>query len=288
MHQSLRPIKSGTVILVVFLAFASLTMVYGRKQKNPDILAQFAILGDSHLNHATTGEEATYASHFEKAIKQVNAAGVNFVLIAGDLTQSGKPDEFSQCKTEISKFSVPVWVVPGNHDVGNKFFPFDKGEHITLTRLESYEKQIGPSWSSADCAGVHIVCINSSLLGSGFEQEKQMWAFLEKELGASTLKPTILLMHYPLFLRDPDETGNYWNLEPVQRARLLCLLKKSNIKMVLSAHLHKPLVKYRDGIQFITTGATSFGIPSGKQAEGWTSITILKNGRTAVTFQAIN
>ena len=288
MPLSLNPTKSGVLILAAVLVFGSLTQVSGRKKSNPDILAQFALLGDSHLNHATKGDEANYTAHFEKAIKQVNAAGVDFVLIAGDLTQSGKPDEFSQFKKEISAFSAPVWVVPGNHDVGNKFSPLDKGEHVTLARMETYEKQIGPTWFSADCTGVHILCVNSSLLGSGYEPEKQMWKFLEKELATSAKVPTILLMHYPFFLKDPVEPGDYWNVEPAPRERLSGLLKKGNVKMVLSAHLHKPLVNNRDGILFVTTGATSFGIPAGKQPEGWTLITILKNGKTTVTFQAIH
>jgi len=287
MLNSLNPTKYRTVILVAVLAFASLTLVYGRKKTNPEILAQFALLGDSHLNLTKTGDEANYTAHFEKVIKQVNDARVDFVLIAGDLTQSGKPEEFSQFKTEISKFRFPVWVVPGNHDIGNKFSNPDKGEHVTLARMEMYRKHMGPTWFSADCAGVHIVCINSSILGSGFELERQMWAFIEKELTTSTVKPTILLMHYPLFLKEPDEPGNYWNVEPEPRARLFGLLKKSNVKMVLSAHLHKPLVNNRNGIQFVTTAATSFGIPAGKQPEGWTLITIFKNGKTSEVFQTI-
>jgi 3',5'-cyclic AMP phosphodiesterase CpdA len=288
MHQSLNTNNSGALILLTVLAFASFSLVYGRKQSNPGILAQFALLGNSHLNHATFGEEANYTAHFEKAIKQVNAAGVDFVLIAGDLTQSGKPDEFSLFKTEISKIFVPVWVVPGNHDIGNKFSPHDKGEHMTLTRMKTYEKHIGPSWFSADCAGVHIICINSSLPGSGYEPEQKMWKFIEKELTTSTKVPTILLMHYPLFLNDPVEPGDYWNIEPAPRKRLLDLLKKSNVKMVLSAHLHKQLVNNRDGILFVTTAATSFGIPAGKQPEGWTLITILKNGKTTFSFHDLN
>ena len=287
MHPSLNPTRSGAVILVAVLAFASLTLVYGRKQRNPEILIQFALLGDSHLNLAKTGEEANYKAHFEKAIKQVNAAGVDFVLIAGDLTQSGKPEEFSQFRAEIRKFRVPVLVVPGNHDIGNKFSNLSKGEHVTLARMEMYRKQMGPTWFSADYAGVHIVCINSSLLGSGYAPEQLMWKFLEHELTPSTKVPSILLMHYPLFLKEPDEPGNYWNVEPEPRARLLGLLKKSNVNLVLSAHLHKPKVNNRDGIQFVTTAATSFGIPSGKQPEGWTLITTFKNGKTSVVFQTI-
>ena len=282
--------KSGVLLITSFIIFAIIptNQVVAIKHANHDILAQFALLSDSHLNHAKTVDDANFTSHFEKAIEQVNAADVDFVLIAGDLTQSGKPDEFSLFRAEITKFHVPVWYVPGNHDIGNKFSLSGKDEHVTLSRMETYEKQMGPSWFTANCAGVHIICINSSNLGSGFEEEKQMWKFLEKELATSAKVPTILLMHYPFFLKDPVEQGDYWNVEPAPRERLLGILKKGKVKMVLSAHLHKPLVNDQDGILFVTAGATSFGIPAGKQPEGWTLITILKNGKTTVTFQAIH
>jgi Icc protein len=278
--------KAIVTLTVIIFAFISHSQVSALQRESSTILARVALLGDSHLNLATTGDQANYAAHFEKAIEQVNAAGVNFVLIAGDLTQSGKPDEFAEFKTEISKFHVPVWVVPGNHDVGDKFNSGKSG-HVTLARIETYEKYIGPTWFSANCAGVHIIGINSSILGSGFEQEKQMWQFLENELSKPIGVPTILFMHYPLFLKDMNEPGDYWNVDTVQRARLYGLLKQGDVKIVLTGHLHRPLVNNHDGILFVTTPPTSFGLPAGKQPIGWTLITIFKNGEATVTFQTI-
>ena len=281
--------KSGVLLITSFIIFAiiPINQVVAIKHANHDILAQFALLSDSHLNHAKTVDDANFTSHFEKAIEQVNAADVDFVLIAGDLTQSGKPDEFSLFRAEITKFHVPVWYVPGNHDIGNKFSLSGKDEHVTLSRMETYEKQMGPSWFTANCAGVHIICINSSNLGSGFEEEKQMWKFLEKELGTSNKAPTILMMHYPLYLNDENEPSEYWNVEPTPRVRLINLLKKSNVKIVLTGHLHQPVNNSLDGILLVTTPPTSFGIPAGKQPEGWLLVTILKNGKATVTFETI-
>jgi 3',5'-cyclic AMP phosphodiesterase CpdA len=162
-----------------------------------------------------------------------------------------------------------------------------KSGHVTLARIKTYEKNFGPTWFSLNYAGVHIIGINSSILGSGFKLEKQMWKFLEDELGKPASEPTILLMHYPLFLKDIDEPGDYWNVEPAPRAHLIGLLKQGNVKMVLTGHLHRPLINNLDGILLVTTPATSFGIPTGKQPEGWTLITIFKNGKATAAFQTI-
>ena len=232
--------------------------------------------------------DATFKPHFEKTIAQVNEAKVDFVLIAGDLTQGGKPEELADFKIYLKKFHAPVWFVPGNHDVGNKLQSGKTEGMATRERVEAYEKALGPSWFVQERVGVRVIGINSSLLGSSFEREGEMWKFLKKELGKRVQVPTILFMHYPLFLKDLDEPGgDYFNTEPAPRKRLLDLLKQSGVKIVLTGHLHRTLVNRHDGILFVTTPPVSFGLPRGKQPEGWTLVTIFQNGEAKEAFQTI-
>jgi hypothetical protein len=127
-----------------------------------------------------------------------------------------------------------------------------------------------------------------SLLGSGFDREDAMWKFLERELAKPSSRPTILFMHYPLFLKSPDEPGGeYFNTEPAPRARLLHLLKQGEVKIVLTGHTHRSVVNHHDGILFLTTPPISFGLPRGKQPEGWTLVTILKNGEAQGEFRPL-
>jgi predicted phosphodiesterase len=96
-------------------------------------------------------------------------------------------------------------------------------------------------------------------------------------------------MHYPLFLKDLNEPGgDYWDVEPAPRTRLYQLLKQGGVKIVLTGHLHRPLVNRRDGILFVTTPPISFGLPRGKQPEGWTLVTILKNGEATSEIKTLD
>jgi 3',5'-cyclic AMP phosphodiesterase CpdA len=272
-------------LVACMFTFECVGQVPGVPEANTNVLVRVALLSDSHLNFATSGDQTNYQARFEATVAQVNAANVGFVLIAGDLSQSGTLREYAEFKQQIQKFHEPVWFVPGNHDTGDKFNS-GKTTHVTPDRIKTYEHTVGPSWFATNCAGVRIIGINSSILGSGFEVEKQMWTFLEQELGAPARVPTILFMHYPLFLHDLDEPGGkYWNVEPAPRERLYALLQQGGVKIVLTGHLHRPLVNRRNGIRFITTPPTSFGIPAGKQPEGWTLVTILKNGEATEEFE---
>ena len=50
-------------------------------------------------------------------VEEVNAEGLDLVVISGDLTQRARTHEFEAARAMIDAFEPPVLVVPGNHDV---------------------------------------------------------------------------------------------------------------------------------------------------------------------------
>lgn len=247
-------------------------------------LARIALLSDTHISVSKTGTDGAYEQHFERAIAQVNKAKVDFVLVAGDLSNGGKPEELQEFRKRAKKLHAPVFYVPGNHDVGHKFNSGKPNGTITVERVAAYERVMGPSFFSKEEHGVRIIGLNASLFGSGFEREREQWKFLEAELAKKNLAPKIVFMHYPLYLTNPTERGGgYWNVEPEPRQRLLKLCKEGGVNAVLTGHLHKPLTNDFEGILLLGTSPTSFGFPREAHLEGWTLVTIPKNG--PVTFE---
>src|SRR5205807_380749 len=126
----------------------------------------------------------------------VNAAAVNLVLIAGDLTEDGKPEQIADFLEQIKGFAAPVCFVPGNHDIGNKLVPGKESESgLNPFRVARFEMRCGPSFFARERAGLRIIGLNSPIFGSGFAREKAMWRFLEKELAQPSTMPTIVFMH---------------------------------------------------------------------------------------------
>jgi len=274
------------ICLTIVLLFASCS--FAEAAASPKILARVALLSDPHVNLATNGLNAEFKGRFESAIKQVNAAKVDFVLIAGDLTQSGKAEEFAAFKKLVKRLKPPVLFVPGNHDVGHKFHSGQTNGTVTAERVADYEKVFGTSFFAKKVSGVRVVGINSSLLGSGLQRETEQWKFLEKQFGKVSPTPVILFMHYPLFVKAPDEPGGaYYNTGPEPRAALFNLLRQGGVKTVLTGHLHRSLSHELDGMKLITTPPISFGSPRGKQPEGWTLVTIFESGEVEQGFQPL-
>jgi len=255
---------------------------------SPATPARIALISDTHTTRGEKDEQPRYRGRLDKVINEVNDAKVDLVLIAGDLTEDGKPEELADFKKQISGFRAPVLEVPGNHDIGNKRIRGkEKESNLTAFRVARFEMRCGPSFFAREMAGMRIIGLNSPIFGSGFGREKSMWRFLEQQLARPTAQPTFVFMHYPPFTKKPDEASDYWNIEPEPRQRLLELLKKGGVKTILSGHLHRPLTNRYDGMLFVTTGPVSFGLPRGKQPQGWTLITVPAQGEAQAHFQPI-
>ena len=251
------------------------------------VIARIALVSDTHTTRGTKDEQPKYRGRLDRAIAAINAAKVDLVLIAGDLTEDGKPEELADFQQQIKGFRAPVLFVPGNHDVGNKRLP-GQTTGVTGERVAAFEKAMGPSFFVRQRAGLRVLGVNSPIFGSGFAREREMWTFLEKELARPAATPTIAFMHYPPFVQSAEEGGgDYWNIEPEPRARLLALLERGGVKSVLTGHLHRDLVNRHEGMLIVTTRPVSFGLPRGKQPEGWTLLTLPARGEAQVERQSI-
>jgi Icc-related predicted phosphoesterase len=69
---------------------------------------RIAAAGDLHA-------EARVASRIEEAFSQVGGAA-DVVLLAGDLTAHGEPDEIEVVAAACARLTVPIYAVLGNHD----------------------------------------------------------------------------------------------------------------------------------------------------------------------------
>jgi 3',5'-cyclic AMP phosphodiesterase CpdA len=265
---------------VVLLGFAGLPAPAKEPAQTPAAPARIALLSDLHLTAMTNADIVAAHARFHQAIADVNAARVDLVLIAGDLTEWGRPQEFARLREHLRLFDAPVWVVPGNHDAGNKHFEGKtKPGSTSAWHVRLYESRLGPSCFARTHAGVRVIGLNSVILGSGMPRERAQWTWLEKELARPDPPPTVVLTHFPPFEQKPEEESHeYWNIEREPRERLLRLLQQAGVKAVFSGHLHRDLTNQYEGMLLFTTRPVSFGLPKDKQPEGWTLVTVPARG----------
>jgi 3',5'-cyclic AMP phosphodiesterase CpdA len=72
--------------------------VYDDSLSGPPSTAEtrIALVSDTHTNFGTEGDQPLYRERLAAVIAAVNRAGVHAVVLAGDLSENGTPEEFAE------------------------------------------------------------------------------------------------------------------------------------------------------------------------------------------------
>lgn len=241
---------------------------------------RIALIADPHVGFAV--ERAHHAVQFARYIKQINEAEVDVVLVAGDLVDQGRAEEFTAYEQLAEHFDAQAYAVAGNHDVGARAVG-ERERSVTAARLKRYRDSQGPDYYTAQLSPhIRLLAINTSLINSGLPEETEQWSWIEGIAVEDYNGQTIVLMHYPLFVDNVDEPNSYFNLPPIDRHRLLDLLQQIGDVTILTGHLHRSIQHEHQGISIFTTAPVSFGLPRGVQQIGWSLLTLTPDGKLTV------
>jgi 3',5'-cyclic-AMP phosphodiesterase len=215
---------------------------------------RFVQISDSHIGFdkpANTDVTATLRAAIAKI--KAEAQQPSFVLHTGDLTHLSKPAEFDALQQVLSELGLPIFYVPGEHDIleddgANYLQRFGKG-----TR--------GAGWHSFDQNGVHFVglvnVVNLKAGGLGTLGREQL-EWLEKDLKhLKSSTPIVVFAHIPLWSVYPE-----WGWGTDDSARALSYLKRFGSVSVLNGHIHQVMRKVEGHVTFHTAMSTAFPQPA--------------------------
>jgi len=236
-------------------------------------LFSFAIIADSHLANekgfAVDGEESAadrIGGNYHDLIARVNAMNPEFVVHLGDFTDPVPVSpHYGDAALAFHKasedLSMPYYLVPGNHDIGEKIHAAlpKVNDEVSITRsaIGQYEQHFGPQRYSFQHKGCLFLVINTLLLNSGLEDEQDQWAWLDKTLRDNAGKRVFVFAHYPLYLSSKDEPDYYDNIDEPARSRLLDMLAPHSVEGYYAAHVHNFFYNHLNGMhQFVLPSAS--------------------------------
>lgn len=215
---------------------------------------RFVQISDSHIGFdkpANTDVTATLRDAIAKIKAEPEPPA--FVLHTGDLTHLSKASEFDTLQQVLSELSMPIFYVPGEHDVLE-----DDGQSY----LQRFGKGTsGAGWHSFDQNGVHFIglvnVVNLKAGGLGTLGDEQLdWLEKDvKQLSAST--PIVVFAHIPLWSVYPD-----WGWGTDDSERALSYLKRFGSVSVLNGHIHQVMQKVEGHVTFHTAMSTAFPQPA--------------------------
>lgn len=216
---------------------------------------KFLHLSDIHFLRNYPKAESGYNSIFnnmtspliqiKRCIDRVDLKEIDFIIITGDLVESGTWEDYKVLKENLNKiFGDTKYIVTlGNHDNKEAFY---KGWFNKEAKEESYN-HVG------EIAGVKIVSFDNSQYknSNGMISEKQK-KWLKEELSKDLDKDAILILHHHI-LKDQFVTPSVEVDEEFEE-----IIRKSSIMGVFSGHTHHPYNGVFAGKPYFTAGSLSF------------------------------
>ena len=175
---------------------------------------------------------APTAENLARCVDHINRLNPQpeLVLITGDITSGGLPEEAERAAAVLKKLRFPFYLVPGNHDnrsdlwtvFGGGACPSKTGKFINYV-IEGYD--------------IRLIGLDSTVPGApGGKICKARADWLDARLAESEKRPTVIFLHHPPVrcgVLETDEDG----FEGVNIFGDI-IEKYVNIERVLCGHIH--------------------------------------------------
>lgn len=157
------------------------------------------------------------------------------VLITGDLTECGLAEEYAHLTTMLRRWlSVPVFVIPGNHDRRDTM-------RAGLAHLPGVITDPVYVQYTVEDYPVRLVMLDTLVPGSGHgELRPEQLDFLDRTLAAVPNKPTLIGMHHPPFLCGIAHMDRINLRNAAQFAEVIGRHKQ--VERIICGHHHRPIV----------------------------------------------
>jgi 3',5'-cyclic-AMP phosphodiesterase len=245
--------------------------------------AKIIVLSDLHLGlrgSAVNGLDP--AERLRLAVETIirDHGDTAAVLVAGDLADRGETEAYELLRELLAPLPMPVHVTLGNHD--------DRDAFLTVWGKERDDAQ-GRVSSVIEAGGHAIMLLDTSepgLVGGRLCEGRKAW--LADRLDEAGDRPVIIVMHHhaaPLSL-PVDGIA----LEEPEWFALLAA-SRSNVRLVLSGHVHIATSAVWHGVAFVTMAGSHYsvsphlpGMAGEQQAlEGPAQMGVMLIGATGVT-----
>ncbi len=217
-------------LLLLFLVFAGINFTTQGQVTTSNLnrttqgQLNFAFLADLHVNPQSSTDTALH-----QIIDEINKAEYDFVVVAGDLTNTGSNAEVENIKSVLSHFNKPCYVIPGNHET-----TWSESAGLKFNRLFGNDRFIFRK------NGFLLIGMNTGpfmRMGDGLvKQEDLQWLNRELQQAKTNDEQLIAITHYPL----ADGLSN-WDC-------VTDILKKNNCILSLCGHGHRLVLSNYDGI----------------------------------------
>jgi len=171
----------------------------------------------------------------QACISQIAASQTkpDVLLISGDLTDCGLPEEYSLLRELLQPLDMPIYVIPGNHD-RREDLRRGFADHAYLAQDADYLHYV------VDDHPVRLIGLDTVVPGEGHgHMDAPRLAWLADRLAEEADKPTLIFMHHPPFPTGIVHMDAINCRGGAEMAELVS--RRSNVERVVAGHHHRPV-----------------------------------------------
>ena len=174
------------------------------------------------------------AGFLARAVAAINrlAPLPDVVLLTGDLVDKGDPGEYAHLRSLLEPLAMPVFVIPGNHDVRDPLrAAFAGGRYLPADGFIQYAIEDYP---------LRLVALDTLVAGKHHgELCADRLAWLDRILAAAPERPTLVFMHHPPFATGIAYMDKY-GLEGADGLAAV-IARHPQVERILCGHLHRTI-----------------------------------------------
>lgn len=211
-----------------------------------------AQISDPHITHAGQGPDRRYATAacLQRAVTHLASLPVrpDVVLVTGDCVQEGSVAEYQRFQELLRPLTMPVYVVPGNHDHRENMravFGAQGAEHHAI-----FMQYVVEEWP------VRLIALDTNIPGQPDGQlcaERLGW--LEAQLAKEPSRPTVLFQHHPPFATGMPVVDSM-GLQGTEALGQL-IARHPQVERILAGHVHCHVQRRFAGTLAVTCPSTA-------------------------------
>ncbi len=222
------------------------------------LLFSFALLTDVHVSNTNPQP----LEDLQRSVADINAMpDVDFVIVSGDLTESGDRRALETVKGELDKLRVPYYATSGNHETT-----------WSESGVMDFSRVFGSNRFAFTYDNTFFIGFNSGpviRMADGHVAPQDI-AWLQEKLDSVANRgdsKIIVVTHYPLQNGDVD---NWFDVTDV--------LRRYNVQCIIGGHYHRNLLFDCDGIPDVINRSNLCGNDS---INGYSWITVTDSIRVS-------
>lgn len=187
---------------------------------------------DTHIGYAPDSSQIWTRTYdvFRALVDAANLVNPEFIILCGDITQTGLNSEYQFVYDQCMRLNVPIFIGPGNHDC------LDTSEFQRWFQFTNFSFDYGPNY--------HFDYIDTGIIFDALRDQYFNW--LASDLAAhSSSAVKIVGGHAPPYAGDPgtDKDAFSLNFEHLQQ-QFVNLLETDNVTAYIYGHIHHDKISY--------------------------------------------